>query len=382
MYGGKVMRIFNLFVLVFLLGASSVLAQNLDSTKLKDAFSVNLKYTADGVYLKDKFYYMGDISFITEFSTEKANLWKGGNFKLYVLHNHGQNPSADLGALQNISGIEAANQTHLYELSYEQSFDNLALLLGMYVPNNDFACSRFAGNYVNSSFGITPELSSNAPAATFPVSTFGLRLKWDISPNLTFLTCLNQGDGGDDQTNPYGLKHGLFESNGLLSMNELQYRYFKDSVEMTTLKAGTWFLHPSHDSGEMNIHGFYAIAEQMLVPKGEDKGLGIFLQVGYTPASMAMINSYYGAGILYSGFSKKRSEDCFGISFANANINQKYKEIDENLTANSELFIEGMYRAKFGEYVSVQPCLQYCINAGGIKDENHVIGLCKLIFDF
>jgi porin len=101
--------------------------------------------------------YYGNVSMGIHFRTEKAGLWKGGEFLLQGPNVHGANPSAtSVHDLQPISRIEARERTVLFQGWFRQTFSHFSVLLGQHDMNSSFAVNPYAGNLISTSFGIFP----------------------------------------------------------------------------------------------------------------------------------------------------------------------------------------------------------------------------------
>jgi len=77
-----------------------------------------------------------------------------------VYAQHGRNVSDDAGDLQGISNIDADDVTEIAELWYEQwlANDRLRLKVGKVDANSEFAFVDAAGEFINSSAGVSPTL--------------------------------------------------------------------------------------------------------------------------------------------------------------------------------------------------------------------------------
>jgi porin len=118
--------------------------------------------------------YLGNIDLNFDFDTQALNLWKGGHFFVYLLNNHGNSLSELMGDFQVANNIEAESNTRLYELWYEHNFSFWSVLVGQHDLNSTFAKTDTGFFFVNSSFGIQPDLSTNVPTSIFPLLEDGV----------------------------------------------------------------------------------------------------------------------------------------------------------------------------------------------------------------
>src|SRR5262249_28653536 len=86
---------------------------------------------------------------------------------------HGDGVSDDSGAIMPSSNLEADEFTQLSELWIDQCASRFVRArIGKQDASRDFAGPRFAGNFVNSSFGAVPTV----PMPTFPAPALGANL--------------------------------------------------------------------------------------------------------------------------------------------------------------------------------------------------------------
>jgi porin len=323
--------------------------------------------------------YLGNIDITATFSTEKAKLWKGGTFFAYFLNNHGKSISQYVGDMQGVDNIEADAHSRLYQLWYMQEFGDLSITIGQHDLNSEFCASEYGGSFIHSSFGIQPDISANIPVSIFPVATLGAIFKLKVTNNITLLGAVYDGDPGDQETNPNSVDFHWEQSEGTISIVELQKLKEKDGVFNHSIKIGGW----SHNID--NHYGIYAILDQKIWSEGADKnqGLGAFTQLGMSPDSHSFLSHYVSFGIHYTGLIKGRDEDNLGIAIGNAFISDDFKNkiIEENLS--NETMIELTYKAKLNDNFSVQPDLQYIVYPGGTPSiDNAFVGILRLVAEF
>jgi porin len=187
--------------------------------------------------IKQGFSFLGNIDLILSFDTEKAKLWKGGQFFFYGLANYGNPLSEYVGGLQTSNNIEADNNVRLYQFWYRQIFNKFEIIIGQHDLNSEFASTDYASLFINSSFGIQPDISINNAISIFPVATLGIITKWKTS-NFSILAALYNGNPGSEEENPNSLNWVLSKKNGLMSIFEIQYTYKKEATIKGTYKLG------------------------------------------------------------------------------------------------------------------------------------------------
>ena len=160
-------------------------------TLRQTAWQLNASYKGDFVTnfrggIQTGSTYLGLADLFLHFDTEKAGLWKGGEFLIHGANSHGGEPSANLiGDLQVVSNIEAGNHTFLYECWFKQKFANVTATIGLQDLNAEFAASDVGSLFLNSSFGVHSVISDNILAPIFPLTSPGITLCWDTSEKIS-----------------------------------------------------------------------------------------------------------------------------------------------------------------------------------------------------
>lgn len=359
------------FLWIFTASANLVFTSSLQGQETQDenAFTVEASYIGDNINnlsggIKTGSAYLGMANLRVGWDVEKSGLWKGGQFYVNAANTHGASPSSNLlGDMQVASNIDAGNHTYLQELWFKQTFGKVDFTLGLQDLNVEFASSEYGGLFMNSSFGILPVISTNFSAPIFPLTTLGLTAKWNISPKFSWVNAVYDGSPTDFDYNPYNIKWCFASGDGILAVSELQYNAHIRSLP-GRYKVGIY----SHnhmvenvlnenvtDSLENNIIGLYAYADQEVWRKNE-KSLGLFLQLGYSPSNASTNNYYFGAGLNYAGLLKKEGTDILGLAVA-------HQHFSEGL--NSETAIELTYQYPLTKNLFIQPDIQYIVNPAG-----------------
>lgn len=323
--------------------------------------------------------YLGNIDITATLSTEKANLWEGGTFFAYYLNNHGKSLSQYVGDMQGVDNIEANPHSRLYQFWYKQEFTNFSITIGQHDLNSEFCVSEYGVSFINSSFGIQPDISTNIPASIFPLATLGAILNYKVSDNISVLAAVYDGDPGDQDSNPNSLEITLNKTEGTISILELQYQKKKDSVMIGSYKLGAW----THNIDDH--YGVYAIVDQKLWSENIDKnqGLGFFTQVGISPNRHSYVDFYYSVGFHYTGLFKGRDEDNLGLAFGNANIAKNFRNKFPSENLSDERIIELTYSAQINDFLTIHPDIQYVIKPGGSSSvKNAFVGILRLVAEF
>ncbi|NTV51162.1 MAG: carbohydrate porin [Geobacteraceae bacterium] len=318
----------------------------------------------------------GNVDLTFKMDTAKAGWWKNGTFFLYFLgnFNSGSAMTEIVGDVQASSNIEADRAFKIYEAWYEHRFlnDQLSLLAGLHDYNCEFDVVEYGALFINSSFGISPDISQTGPSI-FPTTSLGLRLKAQPSETSYLLVAVYDGVPGNPDDPPRTAillkeKDGVFTAfeAGLSAGQPGEKEYYK-------LGAGAW-LHTADvenfdgDPKGTN-HGYYVIAEKTIFTEScAGQGLGAFVQVGWADNKWNQIVNYWGIGLNYTGLIPGRDSDRIGLAVASARNGDKFMDFKKNIefvpVERSETAIELTYQARVLPWLSVQPDFQYIINPG------------------
>jgi porin len=344
--------------------------------------------------------YRSNFDMVATLDTELMDWWDGGRLFVY-----GQNLSGDplsashVGDVQlfsnldsTISDTERPHFTTIAEYWYEQLYLDgaIRLKMGKQDANADFAYSDLGGDFVHSSFGVSP----NIPLPTFPSQALGGALFYGVSDEVSL------GFGAYDGTlpsGPQGVRWGFdtLGRNGAILMYQLEYKnqFGPNSQLPHTTRFGVWnhtdsdvwtdFAAPSTDQTYGGNYGAYWNSDQMLLKEeygtDDDQGLGVFVMFGFAPGDRNAIQEFYAAGIVYKGLLPNREEDILGVATANILFSgdfRNYTLIREGEVIGSyENAVEVFYKARLTDFITLQPDLQFISNPGGMHRDALVAGL-------
>lgn len=338
---------------------------------------------------------LGNMDLTFKLDTAKAGWWQNGTLFLYFLGNFGSNtPMTEIvGDVQVSSNIDTNHAVKLYEAWYEHKFidGRISILAGLHDFNSEFDALEYASLFINSSFGISPDISQVGPSI-FSSTALGARLKVQPTETSYLLAALYDGVPGDPdhpKRTAIILKKddGVFTAveSGLSAGQPGGKEYFK-------IGGGAWLHTANVESfdGRQNDenYGFYFIAEKTLFSEHEDgQGLGGFVQLGWADENRNQIARYWGVGLNYTGLIPGRDRDCIGLAVASARNGGKFMEYSNNVEGvpvdHTETAIELTYRAELQPWLSIQPDFQYIINPGmnkSLKDAFQIGSRVEIIF--
>ena len=312
-----------------------------------------------------------------EVDTEKAVGWSGGRLRVYFLGNTGGDTNQHVGALQVASSIEAPDTFKLYEAFFEQKFfgDRASLLVGLHDLNSEFYVTERSGVFLNSSFGIGPEMAQIGPSI-FPTSAMTARLRLAPTENTYVMGAVYDGVPGDP-TNPYGTHVDFARGDGALAIGEVGY--MREEGRYVKVGFGGWHQTEFDNmltGARTDNHGYYAIGEIDLW-RGEDgRGVGVFGRLGFAQGDRNQTDLYAGGGINWTGPLAGRPADVAGVAFAYARNGDDFLRMSPGLFTRGETVLELTYAIQATPWLLIQPDLQYFLDPGTDRalDDALVIG--------
>jgi porin len=382
----------------------SALAEGTDTIKgwleergisLESSYIGELWTNAGGGYVKEQTHHH-DVDISAELNTERAGLWNHGKLFVHVLSDQGGMLLTEeiVGDSQTVSNIEAPHSTRLYELWYEHSlFDGrLSFLLGIHDLNSEFAVTENGALFINSSFGISKDISGGARPSIFPLAAPAIRTKFAPSKSWEFLMGVYNGDPGDPSVHRHFPRFVFDGQGGAFIGLEAAYRFGHEKLP-GAVKAGYWrntgrfedlleVDHTGNPASRKGNAGLYLVADKTIHATDDGRSIGAFLQLGSAPdKSIGEFKSYIGGGLKYTGLFPNRRQDDAGIAVAHALVSDK---LVSNLgREKAETTLEITYRAVISRHFAVQPDMQFIFNPGAdSKIKNAVIAGVRFEMSF
>ena len=350
-----------------------------------------------------------------QFDTLRAFGMAGGLFNASALQIHGRNLSAkNLDTLQTASGIEANRATRLWELWYQQSFDNGAfdIKVGQQSLDQEFIGSTGSALFVNTMMGwpLVPSVDLYAGGPAYPLSSLGARIRGQIVPNVTGLLGVYDDNppGGpfanDSQTRGAEASGTRFNlKTGALIIGELQYAYNQPSTGDLiheenkglpgTYKLGFWYdtasfpdqriddtglpLNDPNSSGNPAMRrgnfSVYGVFDQVIYRPDptEPRAVGIFARVMGAPTDRNLVSFSLNSGITLKAPFEGRDNDTVGLGVGYGRLSNGARANDRDAAAaaaaagnylpvrSAETFIEATYQYQVAPWWQIQPDFQY-----------------------
>jgi porin len=326
--------------------------------------------------------YRGNVDVTFTADTQRLRLWPGGTAFVYLQNGHGSGITTDhVGDVQTISNIDADDFSQVSEYWFEQNFfeQRLRIKLGKQDANADFCALDYAGDFINSSFGLIPTV----PLPTFPDP--GLGAVAFVEPASWFTLGAGLYDG-DARGGTSGFDTTFDGGGGLFWVVEaaLSAPLVPTSRRQGTYRVGGW--QHTDDVEEITAaatpkefshnHGVYLALDQPLFEESagaeEPQGLAAFAQFGWAPEDRNELTWYWGGGFTYTGAVPTRDGDVLGIGVAHVRFSDRVKKLDGR---TDETVVEVFYRARLTAWFSLQPDLQFVANPGGDGRNALAVGL-------
>jgi porin len=322
--------------------------------------------------------------------------WPGATLFLDGLSTHGGHPSRFAGDAQGVSSLEAPARWTLEEGWIEQNLfgNQLSLLVGRYDLNSEFYRLHSASLFLNSSFGIGPELAQSGQGgpSIFPNTSVGTRLAFKPGQSVVLRTAILDGV---PVNRPGGM--AIFaRGDGVLLVGEAAYlirpgptgsprqprfrlgRLAGLPPYTGKVALGGWhytaqFADLSHTTptGQPVQHqgssGLYVLADQTVYVDRQHptRRLTLFSQLGLGDGRVNRFGGYTGAGFVLSGPLVTRTSDELGVAVAAAYNSAHF--IDQQRTLGTrvkgvEVALEGTYLIQLTPWLAMQPDVQYVLH--------------------
>lgn len=317
------------------------------------------------------------------FDMEQLADISGGSAYIWAVGTHGDDPADVIGSIHAPSNIAAEDALRLLEAWYEQSAydDRVGILVGFYGVDTEFDFKGTVDLFASGSHGTGLDLSEtglNGPSI-FPVTSFGTRLRADLTDTVTARLAVLDGVPGDPGDPTATAVLDFSSDQGLFAITELDYmvrteatfrRFVLGAWKYTTRFDDLLETEPDGTPVQRNgSNGIYGFAEWLVFREAgtTTQGLAALVRVGAADEDVNQIAGYYGAGLVYRGLFQGRDDDTLGIGFSTALNGDKYKQAQAeagNPVTGSETELILAYSAQVAPWLRLQPVVQYYLDPG------------------
>lgn len=382
---------------------------------------LSLAYTADGLGnvsggTRRGWVYQGKIELLLAADLEKLAGLDGWRLHAhgFNIHNTGRMRRDYVGGINTIAAIEGVDRNRLSELWLEKAFaDGKAnLRFGQLVADVEFFFSAVSSLFLQSDWATIAAVNLPSGAPAYPLSTPGVRLRLDPTPDASLLVAVYNGDpagpgpGDEQKRNPHGLSFRTSDSALVMAEAQLRANHGKDDAGLArTLKLGAWSHRGSFedkryaDDGRLiadplssgtpaqrkrNL-GVYAVIEQQVhrpTGGGAESGVSLFGRIAGTHADRNTVDFYFDVGVVFAGMIASRPDDRFGASFMYARFSDAVRGADRDQIAFSgtpgvvrdyEANLELTYSAQMTRGWSLQPMITFVRHPGGDASRDAVV---------
>jgi porin len=346
-----------------------------------------------------------------QFNLGKLAGLTGGSFLLSMSDRFGNSLSDDyVGNAFNVQQDFGGETFRVIDAAYRQRLagDHLEFRVGRVAAGDDFfVCSYDYLFMQNGVDGNPVGVFFNSPGMTaYPNATWGGSVKMTPTPRGYVMAGLYNGDptiranvhhGVDLSLNGplFAIAEAGYQTNGLPGDRGLTGNY----------KVGLWYddgrfdeFRPAGQSGaaKRGNTGFYAIADQAVIPFGDPRGgrgLGVFGSVLVSPdESVSTLPYFFTAGVAARGLLASRPDDAFGLAVVYGRFSEELRDAERAAPLSNvavgpqgdETAIELTCRGYVGRGgVFLQPDLQYIVHPyGSGRISNAVVLGCQVGINF
>lgn len=310
--------------------------------------------------------------------------WKGAVASVTIQRSNGGAPSGRIGEAQPISSLEAGDDaTRLFEAWIEAPLGGVSIKAGIFDLNSEFDASEPRSLFLQSSQGIGPEFAGSGEAgpSIFPVSGLGARARAQVG-DWSFALGVFDGRPGDPDDPEAFTDTQVGGEDGALIVSEANYA----GDDNRHVAIGVWGYTaelerlPSDAAdpsgrGQGSYGGYVGMDAQLPAPHGEVRG---FVRIGASAARYNAVDTYVGAGVVWSGPFAARPNDTFGLSIASAGLSDGAQFLvadDGGEPADREHAIELTYNVLLADWLSVQPTVAYVGSPGGREDVQDALAI-------
>lgn len=295
---------------------------------------------------------------------------------------HKLEDSVDLPTLQASQELYGRGSVwRMAEGWYEQDIDKLTLRVGRLSLGNEFTKTPC----IFQNLGLCGPQPGNTTSDlwyTWPVSQWGLRLVYNIRPDLLFETGMyavntkNTAKLNMYFDNPFHPRAGLFPfqlqwspafgpRHGLKGIYELGGWYSNDTApdlqrqpdgSLLDERTGRW--------------GVYANTDQLLYHDAKGRALDLFVRAMRADNRTELIEGTTSIALIWTGITSARPRDSVGVGFGAIWLSTPFlkSRVPSSLGRNHEFFSEIFYSFSLSSWAFLRPNFQFYGQPGGYKD--------------
>jgi porin len=324
--------------------------------------------------------------------------WRGSRFQVSTYWGSGQNLSLDIRNFFGVAETCCVDTFRLVDLWFEQSWakDLANVRLGRMAAGDEFLTSPLFLYFVQASINVNPiGVFFNVPFSTYPLTTWGARLRVTPIEQLSLMAGIYNGDPSVEDNDNHGAD---FSFRGpVFAIFEIGYRLNQEDGATGlpgNYKAGLFYHDGEYPRLLSQIKGrpiaapilpartkrgnggFYILLDQMFHRGGDpgsERSLSGFLSVVISPDQRRSPLPYFvNAGVVAKGPITRRPDDfaVFGLSWGRFSKELRRLERDDSfigqiVVPRYEIALEWGYAFQLTPWLKFQPDIQYIIRPGG-----------------
>jgi porin len=355
---------------------------------------------------------LGDADFRLRLDLERLVGWPGASAQAYAFAGTGGDPSELAGDLQGVSNVVAPGGARLLEAWLQQNAldGRLSLLAGLSDLNSEFYVLQAAALFLDSSFGIGPELSQSGQGgpSIFPATSPGVRVELRPRPDDVLRLAVTNGVPlGFDR--PGGGTRVIEPGDGALLVAEVAHLWGLvgaegapgDAPRSHRMRAGRAALDVPY-SGKVALgawrytarfpviggeavdpprrgdQGIWLIGEAALLGDADrpPRRVQLFTQLALADPRFNRIARYTSLGATARGFLPGREDDELGLAVAVAWQGAPWRTAERaggGRPVRAETVLEGTWVAVVAPWLSLQPDVQLVLHPGGEERPGHAL---------
>ena len=342
------------------------------------AFTVDYKLDVFGAVsggVAQKVRHLDDLDIAADINLDQGLGWKGGAVHLEASNTSGQAPSETTGDLQGVDNIEVgARRLRLYQAYFEQSFagDKASLRLGWSDVSGEFAVVNSAGNLINPSFGMAPELAGGGPQGAGAYPSTALTARLTVKPSETsyaMVAAVNARVGvwGDAQGAQTSFSDGelIIAEAGWTGRGKVAVGYWGYTTKIDDQRD----LNSAGDPIKRRSQGVYTVVEQPLnTPADGEPKATAFLRAGLDEGDTQPVKASWQAGVSVDSVVKGRPDSNLSVGITQANLAKGYRSNSQDaglILTTGETIYEVAYSDRVTSKIKVEPDLQYIQRPSG-----------------
>ncbi len=320
--------------------------------------------------------FLGNITLGVGLDFEQLVGLPGSSALIQGLGVYGSQPSEAIGDIQGASNLSGPHAFKLFQAWLQQNLfdDRLSVLVGLHDLASEFGATDSSDVFINSSFGIGPELSrsgKNGPSI-FPTTAMAGRIRVNPLETVQVSAAIYDGIPGDPD-HPEGTHIMMGGEDGVFGISEIAFSPLLSGLK-GKYAVGAWTYSRASDdlseTDELGVPvqakslGTYLLLDQRVYAPdpARAQGLSAFLRLGWAAANTNSIEYAGQGGLVYTGLFAPRPEDQLGIGAAVARAGSHYRDAAQNKGQEIRLYeasFELTYRARIFSWLRVTPDLQW-----------------------